>query len=249
MPPAIRGLWLGRRDYSSVYRLQCELHALRRDERIGDTVVLVEHDPVITLGRGGRLQHLLASTARLQELGIELVHTDRGGDITLHAPGQLVCYPILKLPPERRDVRRYVHDITESMRRLAALFSVDAGTVTGLVGLWVDQASPGAWPGERHAHRLAKLGALGVRLSRWVSMHGFAFNLTTDLAYYSLIVPCGIRKHPVTSIHQLTSQTPTVRAAAELAYACLAQVFDADAERLQDASSNELAQLSSQLGR
>ena len=220
---------------------------MRRDDSIADTVLLLEHDPVVTLGRGGRPQHLLAAPAQLRELGIELVKTDRGGDITLHAPGQLVCYPILKLPPDRRDVRRYVRDLTETMRQLAAHFSVSAGMVDGLVGLWVDQACPEEWPGEPHARRLAKLGALGVRLSRWVSMHGFAFNLTIDLAYYSLIIPCGIREHPVTSIQQLTSLAPSVRAAAESAYVSLGRVFGAEPDELQDASGSELSQLPSRV--
>jgi lipoyl(octanoyl) transferase len=157
------------------------------------------------------------------------VATGRGGDVTLHAPGQLVCYPILDLAPDRCDVRRYVADLRETMRRLAADFGVAGGAAEGLIGLWVDAARPGQWQDAEHAGKLAKLGAIGVRISRWVTMHGFALNLTTDLSLYDLIVPCGISAHGVTSIEALTGHAPSVRDLAPRAFELLAEVLGAEA--------------------
>ena len=236
----IRGIWLGQRSYEPVHRLQRALHAQRRAGAIGDTALLVEHEPVITLGRGGRWGNLLVPQEKLASRGIDLVETDRGGDITVHAPGQLVCYPIVDLAPDRRDVRRYVRDLAETMRRLALSWGVAAGTAKSLVGLWVDRAYPDTWRGVEQAEQLAKLGAIGVRLSRWVTMHGFAINLTTDLELFSLIVPCGIHGHEVTSIHALTGRTPELQATAGRALGLLAQVLAADCGELEDRSASGL---------
>jgi len=236
----LRGLWLGRRRYAPLHALQRRLQEERRAGAVGDTVLLLEHEPVITLGRGGRAEHLLVARDELARRGIEFVETDRGGDITVHVPGQLVCYPILDLDPDRRDVRRYVLDLAETMRCVAAEHGVSCGTVPGLVGLWVDLDAPGGWAGAGGAKRLAKLGAIGVRISRWVTMHGFALNLSPDLDCYSLIVPCGIRDHGVTSIEALTGSAPDVRASAEVALYSLARVLGAEASPLVDASTAAL---------
>lgn len=241
----LSGVWLGRRRYEQVHALQKQLLEARIEGRIGDTVLLLEHEPVITLGRGAHEENVLLSPAELAERGIDLVATGRGGDVTLHAPGQLVCYPIVDLKPDRCDVRRYVKDLTETMRRLAADFGVGSGPVPELIGLWVDLESKACWPGAESpvgdfpgssAQWLGKLGAIGVRLSRWVTMHGFAFNLTTDLSLFDLIVPCGITQHGVTSIEALTGERPALRATAERALDHLAAVIDADVAELVDRS-------------
>jgi lipoyl(octanoyl) transferase len=194
----------------------------------GDTVIFVEHQPVITLGRGAHADNVLFPRETLFSRGVELAATGRGGDVTLHAPGQLVCYPILDLSPDRCDVRRYVGDLRETMRRLAADFGVAGGAAEGLIGLWVDAARPGEWHGAEQARTLRKLGAIGVRISRWITMHGFAFNLTTDLSLYDLIVPCGISAHGVTSIQELTGKVVSPGEVAPRAFQLLAEVLDAE---------------------
>src|SRR5690606_20237956 len=152
------------------------------------------HAPVVTLGRGAKPEHLLAPAPALAERGIEVVSTDRGGDVTLHAPGQLVCYPIVRLPEGQRDVRRYVRGLAAVMNAVIAAHGIEGGLLDAFVGLWVDRASPGAWPGAEHAAEPAKIGAIGVKLSRWVTLHGFALNLSVDLSLFDWIVPCGIRE-------------------------------------------------------
>src|SRR5262249_47798920 len=143
----LTGYFLGRREYRACLALQEQLHAARVAGELGDTVLFVEHPPVITLGRGAHAEHLLASAARLAELGVDVVQTGRGGDVTLHAPGQLVCYPILDLGPDRKDVRRYVRDLTDVMRRVLAEHGVDSGRIEAHVGLWANRASTRAFRG------------------------------------------------------------------------------------------------------
>ena len=145
--------------------LQERLHAARREGRIGDTVLFVEHDPVVTFGRGGKDENLLTSEAALSAAGIAVSRTGRGGDVTLHAPGQLVCYPILDLSPDRCDVRRYVRDLAETMRRLVAEYGLAAGTIDRYIGLWVDRESPAYFPGQDALIDPVKIGAIGVRIS------------------------------------------------------------------------------------
>ena len=181
MSTRLQGWWLGRRAYGPVHRFQHRLHQQRQRGRVGDVVLFVEHEPVITLGRGAQSQHVLVPRETLAVRGIDLVETERGGDVTLHAPGQLVAYPIVQLVDRRRDVRRYVSALIHSMQLLAREWGIESGPVDDWVGLWVDEQAPHRWAGADSAGRLAKLGAVGVRISRWVTMHGLAFNLTTDL--------------------------------------------------------------------
>jgi lipoyl(octanoyl) transferase len=180
---------LGVVPYGEALALQRALVEDRKARRVGDTLLLLQHPPVITLGvkgDGGR-SHVLATPERLAELGIELHETGRGGDVTYHGPGQVVGYPILDLKPDRCDVHRYVRDVEEVMIRVCADYGVEAGRIKGLTGTWVGHE---------------KIGAIGVRISRWVTSHGFAFNVSTNLDHFNLIVPCGIRDHGVTSLER-----------------------------------------------
>ncbi len=173
--------------------------ALVRSRQAGeapDRLVLLEHPPVITVGVSGRRRpgHVLASAARLHEHGIEVIDVPRGGDVTYHGPGQLVGYPILSLKPDRCDVHRYVRDLEEVLIRTAARFGVEAGRIDGMTGVWVGRE---------------KLGAIGVRLSRWVTSHGFALNVTTNLDHFRFIVPCGLAGYGVTSLARLLGAAPS----------------------------------------
>jgi lipoyl(octanoyl) transferase len=225
------GYFLGKREYRACLSLQEQLHAARAAGSVGDTVLFVEHPPVITLGRGAHSDNLLASAARLAELGVDVVQTGRGGDVTLHAPGQLVCYPIIDLAPDRKDVRRYVKDLTEVMRRVAEGYGVASGRFEEHIGLWANRQSARAYLGLESTADLAKLGAIGVRISRWITMHGFALNLAPDMRLFSLIVPCGIREYGVTSLAELLdAPAPSVVDAARHAFAALTRVLGADAE-------------------
>lgn len=240
---ALHGLWLGTRPYRHVLALQEALVAARIDGAVPDTVLLLEHAPVITLGRAARPENVLLDEAVLRARGWDLVQTRRGGDVTLHAPGQLVAYPILDLKPDRCDVRRYVKDLTETMRRVAARHGVAAGEMDGMIGLWTDLERPAVWEGASVAGRVAKLGAIGVHLSRWVTSHGFALNLSTSPDLFSTIVPCGIADHGVTSILELRGRAPTVREAAEVALHELADVLGARVASFTDAAATPIEQI------
>jgi lipoyl(octanoyl) transferase len=218
----LTGVWLGRRPYAPLYALQLELLELRKRGALGDVLLCLEHEPVITLGRGAQPEHVLASAELLAERGIAVEKTDRGGEITLHAPGQLVGYPIVSLAPDRQDVRRYVKDLTATLRELLSARGVDSGEIPELIGVWVDGARPRVWPGVEQARAPQKIAAIGVRLSRWVSMHGFALNLAVDLSLFRLIVPCGISQYGVCSLASLGLPAPTPRELAPVAHGVLA---------------------------
>lgn len=193
--------YLGLIPYGEAHELQKQLVEKRKADEIPDTFLLLQHPHVITLGRAADRTNILADEATRARFGVELHETGRGGDVTYHGPGQLVGYPIIKLLPGRQDIRRYVRDIQEALIRTAADFGVTAEPRGGeFVGVWV---------GDK------KLAAIGIRISRWVTMHGFAFNVTTDLDYFQLIVPCGIRGHGVTSLQQLTGRQFTLQEVAE----------------------------------
>jgi lipoyl(octanoyl) transferase len=225
---SLRAAWLGRRRYESIHLLQERLHEARKQGQVGDTLLLLEHEPVITLGRGAKADNVLFSPEALRERGFELVQTGRGGDVTYHGPGQLVGYPIVDLAPDRCDVRRYVGGLVGVMGKLAADFGVSAGTIEVCPGVWVDLSQPSCWPGEQNVRTPAKLGAVGVRISRWVTMHGFAFNATTDMDGYAVIVPCGIRERGVTSLRQLLGKAPEPEALVQRAAELVAFAIDAE---------------------
>ncbi|GAC1547958.1 MAG: lipoyl(octanoyl) transferase LipB [Polyangiales bacterium] len=231
MPRCIQSYWLGRVRYSAAHALQKALVEARTDGLVGDSLLLLEHPAVVTMGRGSKPEHVLLDAAQRAACGLELEETARGGDVTYHAPGQLVAYPILDLKPDRCDVRRYVRDLAEVMIRVARAHGIGAGTIHGQIGAWVDQESPEAWPGETSVVRPAKIGAIGVRISRWVTMHGFALNAAPDLAGFGAIVPCGIRDKPVTSLAALGASVGALEHVASLAEQAFAEVFDARVER------------------
>lgn len=179
---------LGRVGYADGLELQAQLVADRQAGRIPDTLLLLEHDPVFTLGRNARKENVLFAEDALRARGFDVFETGRGGDVTYHGPGQLVGYPILDLSPDRRDVHRYVRNLEEVMIRTCRDYGIEAGRIPGLTGTWVGHE---------------KIGAIGVRISRWITSHGFAFNVATDLSPFSLIVPCGIPDRGVTSLERL----------------------------------------------
>jgi lipoyl(octanoyl) transferase len=181
---------LGRMPYPEALALQRELVEERRAGRVQDLLLVVEHPHVLTLGvrgDGGR-SHILAHPDVLAARDVAIHEAGRGGDVTYHGPGQIVGYPIVDLKPDRCDVHRYVRDLEEVLMRTAAGYGVEAGRVEGLTGVWVGRE---------------KLAAIGVRISRWITSHGFAFNVATDLEWFGLIVPCGIADRGVTSLERL----------------------------------------------
>lgn len=234
MRRTLSGIWLGRRAYAPILALQERCFERRGVGQLSDTVLFVEHEPVVTLGRGAKPEHVLVSEAALSQAGIDFFRTGRGGDVTVHAPGQLVAYPIVDLNPDRRDVRRYVRDLRETMRELVADYGIDAGAFEPNVGLWVDEMNPSAFPA--HPEKPAKIGAIGVKISRWISMHGFALNLFTELDLYRHIVPCGIREHGVCSVQSLTGLKPDLTQAASRALGILAHRLGAEVGPWLDAS-------------
>ena len=204
---------LGVVGYEDGLALQRSLVEDRKADRMGDVLLLLQHPAVITLGvkgDGGRA-NIVATDARLAELGIAVHETGRGGDVTYHGPGQIVGYPILDLRPDRCDVHRYVRDVEEVMIRACAGYGLTAGRIKGLTGAWVGAD---------------KIGAIGVRISRWVTSHGFAFNVSTDLEHFRLIVPCGIADRGVTSLERATGTTVPMAEAEDAIVREFAAVFD-----------------------
>lgn len=203
---------LGTLDYQSALDLQRELVELRQRGEIPDQLLLLEHPDVITLGVKNRSArtHVLESDEALAAKGIALFETGRGGDVTYHGPGQLVGYPIVDLKPDRCDVHRYVRDLEEVLIRVVSDFGIEAGRIEGLTGIWVGRD---------------KLAAIGVRISRWVTSHGFALNVATDLSRFELIVPCGIADKGVTSMERLLGRRVAMDEVAKVVASRFAEAF------------------------
>lgn len=187
---------MGRVAYGPMLALQEARHAAVADGAGPETLFLLEHEPVVTLGKNAGADHVLVSAAALAARGVELVATGRGGDVTYHGPGQIVGYPILALGEGEQDIKGYVYKLEELLIRTVADFGVTASRVEGLRGIWVGND---------------KIGAIGVRIARWTTLHGFALNVATDLDGFALIVPCGIRGRGVTSLTRLCSPVPSLR--------------------------------------
>ena len=208
---------LGLIDYQAALDLQRELVEQRKRGEIGDQLLLLQHPDVITLGvrtRNDR-SHILESDASLAAQGVKVFETGRGGDVTYHGPGQLVGYPIFDLKPDRCDVHRYVRDVEEIIIRVCADYGVTAGRIRGKTGAWIG---------------VEKIGAIGIRISRWITSHGFAFNVSTDLDHFKLIVPCGISDGGVTSLERISGTRVS-----------LPEVEDALVNRLCDVLGRDVA--------
>ncbi|AEI67724.1 lipoyl(octanoyl) transferase LipB [Corallococcus macrosporus] len=184
---------LGRVEYEDGLELMRLFSESRREGLSGDVLLLLEHPPILTLGRAAKRENIVASDARLAQEGAEVFETNRGGDVTYHGPGQLVGYPLFLLPEDRRDVRRYVRDVERSVMQVLARWGITAGPIPK----W-----PGVWIGEEGSPDARKVAAIGVHLSRWLTTHGFALNVNTNLDHFQLIVPCGIREAGVTSMQR-----------------------------------------------
>jgi lipoyl(octanoyl) transferase len=206
---------LGVVPYGDALALQKALVEDRKAGRIDDQLLLLEHPPVITLGVKTRSDrsHIVASEATLAANGVEVAETGRGGDVTYHGPGQLVGYPVLDLKPDRCDVHRYVRDLETVVMGAVARFGISAGRMPGLTGVWVGDE---------------KLAAIGIRISRWVTSHGFALNVTTNLDHFGFIVPCGITDKGVTSIHRLTGRSVAMADVSAAVISAFGEVFGAD---------------------
>ena len=225
-------------DYATGLRLQQRLVALRKEEKIGNVLLLLEHSPVITLGRNAKASNVIASPGLLVQRGVEIFECDRGGDVTFHGPGQIVGYPIFDLrgfasPDGKRKtlgVVEFVRRLEEVLIRTCAHFSIPTKRVAGLTGVWTDVADAGSGTAyvETKASAVqrseasvpdhgpeAKLAAIGVHISRFVTSHGFALNVNTDLSYFNLIIPCGVTAKPVTSMQQELGKPLELNAVAE----------------------------------
>jgi lipoyl(octanoyl) transferase len=214
--------------YAGAFALQKRVVAARKADAIEDVLLLCEHPHVITQGRNGKREHLLVSEHVLRQKGVEFYETSRGGDITYHGPGQIVGYPIMNLGAIRRDVVWYVRMLEEAMIRATAEYGIKAKRVAGKTGIWVERGNTED-----------KLGAIGVHISRWVTSHGFAYNVSTDLRFFDLIVPCGIADRKATSLEKLLGHTVEKSEVAPRIAKHLAELFGLE---LKETSKNELLQ-------
>jgi lipoic acid synthetase len=213
---------LGLEPYSRAIDLQHRLVAARREGQIGDVLILLEHPPVITLGRRGDKRNIVASGELLARLGIEVHRVERGGDVTYHGPGQLVGYPILDLRGHRQDVGWYMHSLEEVLIRALSDFGVEAGRMEGRIGVWI---------GDKN------IAALGARIEEWIAYHGFALNVSLDLSHFDLIIPCGYRGMGVTSIEEVLGEAPEMSEVRKSVAQRFGQVFGVE---IREAAVEEL---------
>jgi lipoyl(octanoyl) transferase len=218
---------LGLVEYGAAWELQRRVAAARKAGAIPDVLLLCEHAHVITLGRSGKISNLRAPDHLLRQMGVSFFETNRGGDITYHGPGQLVGYPILNLAEIRRDVGWYVRSLEEAMIHATAEFGIASRRVPGCTGVWVDVQGESTADDRKEVEVKdeEKLAAIGVHLSRWVSSHGFAYNVSTDLRYFDLIVPCGIAGKRATSLEKLLGRRVEMKEVAPRIAAHLGELF------------------------
>ena len=202
--------YLGRVPYAEGLAIQAQAVDQLKDGVGGEHLYLLEHPHVFTLGRSAKAAHILASQDELDAQGIEVHDIGRGGDVTYHGEGQLVGYPIINLKPDRQDVHRYVRDLEEMLIRVLAEYGIAGARIQGLTGVWVGNEN---------------IAAIGVRIARWITSHGFALNVSTDLKYFQMIVPCGIPDKGVTSIEKLLSRKVTMQEVAECTSHHFAHIF------------------------
>ena len=208
----INVLQIGLIDYMQSYNLQTELLNRRINGEIEDTLLLLEHPPVVTIGKSGKLENILATEIQFAEKGISVFFMDRGGDVTYHGPGQLVGYPILDIGSRGRDLHQYVHNLEEVMIRTLGDFGINA---------FRDNTHPGVWIGDE------EIAAIGLKVKKWVSMHGFALNINTDLEPFSLINPCGFADRRATSMSYILSQKLSMAIVTERLIAHFTEIFNA----------------------
>jgi lipoate-protein ligase B len=209
--PLVGILHLGVHPYESALGLQHQMVAARQDGRIGDTLILLQHPPVITLGRHGDESNILVSREWLTEHDIQVHRVERGGDVTYHGPSQLVGYPIMDLRQHRQDVGWYMHSLEEMLIRTLSDFGIEAGRSPGNIGVWLDERR--------------KIAALGARIEKWITYHGFALNVAADTAHFELIVPCGLADKGVTSMEEALGRPIDLREVRERLVESFAAVF------------------------
>jgi lipoyl(octanoyl) transferase len=208
---------LGRTKYADAWELQRRVFDARRDGRLGDILLLTEHDHVYTVGKGGDMNHVLANSDELREKHVDLVAIDRGGDVTYHGPGQLVGYPILDLNLHYKDIHRYLRELEESLILALREFGVDADRAEGYTGVWVKND---------------KIAAIGIKVSRWTTMHGFALNVAPDLSFFDRIIPCGIFHKGITSMRDVLGQEIPLHQVAKAVVRNFAAVFNMTQESI-----------------
>jgi lipoyl(octanoyl) transferase len=206
---------LGRIEYRDALGMQAGLVRLRNEGRIPDTLLLLEHPHVVTLGSGAHAEHVLITPQEAARLGVEVVPTTRGGDVTYHGPGQLVGYPIVQLQEARRDAHRYLRDLEQVLILTLADFGIAAGRLAAHTGVWVGDE---------------KIAALGVRLTHWITSHGFALNVAPDLEWFQRIVPCGIHEKGVTSMQRQLGRTPPMSQVEDRLVVRFCEVFEREVQ-------------------
>lgn len=230
--------YLGRRDYNWTWNYQKSLFEKRLDGSIPDTLLFVEHDPVYTIGRTGSEDNILVrydrvsaerigdarSDAVTEKISVPVIHIDRGGDVTFHGPGQLVGYPVMKLSDFYLDLHRYLRNLEDVIIQTLAEFEISAGREKGLTGVWVDGS---------------KIAAIGVKVTKWITMHGFALNVFTDLEYFKKIVPCGIENCRVTSMKELTGKEYSLQEVSEVVADKFGIVFNSSKTLAANSASRE----------